>query len=374
MVTSVAELLTEKTVDKLVEEGLDVLAAEDLPATAWQSGSVPRSLLKADATALKELYGRQRSLAAGNYLDEAEGDWLTLYAASRFDEEREGAVATEGQVQVSVASGAGPFTIETAGLLVTDGVRRYRSTNTTATNVTSAAAVTFTVRAEVAGAAYNATTNGTLTTVVSPANAGMSVTNPAVGSTGTWITTTGADAESDASLRARCRAKWGTLGRGANNDAYFYWATSAPAAPAVKRALILPNPGDGTVTVYIATATGAASGADVTSVQAYLDAQGPLTDTAVVVAAAAVTVTITGTVFVRATSDSTTNRALATAALAAYQAELGIGDDVDLGRIYAAIYAAAGVVDVDLSSPSGDTSIGATQVAVFSVSLTWTTV
>ena len=78
MVTSVAELLTEKTVDKLVEEGLDVLAAEDLPATAWQSGSVPRSLLKADATALKELYGRQRSLAAGNYLDEAEGDWLTL--------------------------------------------------------------------------------------------------------------------------------------------------------------------------------------------------------------------------------------------------------------------------------------------------------
>jgi phage-related baseplate assembly protein len=372
MVTSVASLLTEKTVDGLVEEGLDVLAGEDLPATAWQEGSVPRSLLKADATALKELYDRQRALAAGNYLS-GEGDWLTLYADSRYDEDRVEALATEGQVSVTVASGAGPHTITAGGLLVTDGVRRFRSTNTSSVTVTSAAATTFTVRAESAGAAYNATAVNTLTTIVSPALAGLSVNNPAISPTSTWITRTGADAESDASLRGRCRAKWGTLGRGANNDAYIYWATSAPAAPAVKRALTIPNPGDGTVTVYIATESGAASGAEVTSVQAYLDTQGPITDTAVVVAAAAVTITITGTVFVRATSDSAANRALATAALAAYQKELGIGDDVDLGRIYAAIYAAAGVTDVDLSSPSGDTSIGATQVAVFSVSLTWTT-
>lgn len=372
--TTVNDLLTEKTADTLVAEGLAVLAAEELPTTAWQSGSVPRSLLKADATALAALYVRQRSLAAGNYLDTATGEWLDLYGDSRFDEDRVAAVATEGQVVVTVASGAGPYTIEAGGLLVTNGVYRYRSTNTTATNVTSAGAVTFTVRAEVAGAAYNSPSNGSITTIVSPASAGMSVTNPAIGATGTWRTVTGADAELDASYRARCRAKWGTLGRGANNDAYFYWATSTPAAPAVKRALILPNPGDGTVTVYIATASGVASGAEVTSVQAYLDAQGPVTDTAVVVAAAAVTITVTGTVYVRSTSDSTANRALATDALAAYQAELGIGDDVDLARLHAAIYAAAGVTDVDLSSPSADTAIGATQVAVFGVLLTWTTV
>ena len=42
----------------------------------------------------------------------------------------------------------------------------------------------------------------------------IDVTNPATGS-GPWYTTAGAAEESDASLRQRCRDKWGTQGRGA---------------------------------------------------------------------------------------------------------------------------------------------------------------
>jgi hypothetical protein len=48
---------------------------------------------------------------------------------------------------------------------------------------------------------------------------------------------------------------------------------------------------------------------------------------------------------------------------------------VDSVRLGAAIYAAAGVRDVDVATPSGDTAISAGQVAVVgTVTLTWVTV
>jgi uncharacterized phage protein gp47/JayE len=108
----------------------------------------------------------------------------------------------------------------------------------------------------------------------------------------------------------------------------------------------------------------------VTAVQAYLDEKKPATDTPTVVAATAVPVTVTGTVRVRSASYNTeTNRNKARDAVAAYFAGLGIGDDVDLGAIYAAIRSADGVLDVDLTSPSGDTAISTSQVATLAYSI-----
>ena len=39
----------------------------------------------------------------------------------------------------------------------------------------------------------------------------------------------GADEESDAALRARCKARWGELGYGATEAAYRFWASTASA-------------------------------------------------------------------------------------------------------------------------------------------------
>lgn len=370
-VDSINDILVAKTRDTLIAEILAVLAADGCPVTAWQAGNPLRTLTRADATALADLHATVKLIGAAAFLDDAEGDWLTLLARSKFQVTRVAAVACVGRVVLTVASGAGPYTITAGGLLVSDGVRRWRSTNTSSVTITSAATTTIEVQAEATGTAYNVA-NNVVTTVVSPALAGVTVTNPAI-SGGPWYTTAGAAEESDASLRQRCRDKWGTLGRGANDTAYRYWARTGHAYEAqVTRAAVVWGPGDGTVTVYIAGPTSAISDSGITAaVQAWVDLNNPGTDTVTVTPATGVTASIAGTITVRSASDSTANRALATDAIAAYFATLGIGDDVDLGAIYAAIYAARGIVDVDLSSPSGDTSINNDQIAVPSVSLTW---
>jgi phage-related baseplate assembly protein len=108
----------------------------------------------------------------------------------------------------------------------------------------------------------------------------------------------------------------------------------------------------------------------VAAVQAYLDGKKPVTDTPTVVAATAVPVTVTGTVKVRSASYNTeTNRNKARDAVAAYFAGLGIGDDVDLGAIYAAIRSADGILDVDITDPSGDTAVSTSQIATYTYSI-----
>lgn len=373
-VDSINDILTAKTRDTLIAEILAVLAADGCPVTAWQTGNPLRTLTRADATALADLHATVRLIGAAAFLDDASGDWLTLLARSKFQVTRVAGVACVGRVVLTVASGAGPYTITAGGLLVSDGARRWRSTSTSSVTITSAATTTIEVQAEATGTAYNVA-NNVVTTIVSPALAGVSVTNPAIGSN-PWYTTAGAAEESDASLRQRCRDKWGTLGRGATDTAYRYWARTGHVYEAqVTRAAVVWGSGDGTVTVYIAGPTSAITDSAITAaVQSWVDLNNPGTDTVTVSPAAGVTVTVAGTITVRAASDSTANRALATDAIAAYFATLGIGDDVDLGALYAAIYAARGIVDVDLSSPSGDTAINNDQIAVPSVSLTWTTV
>lgn len=367
MTATVTDLTTPRTADQLFALLLAELASGGLPTTSWQPGAVPRTLARADATALVRLDAIVADLASAAFLDSASGDWLTLFAASRYQTTRTVAVATVGTVRLTVASGAGPYSIPAGGLLVSDGVRRWRSTNTTTVNITSAAPTDVTVRAEQLGAAYNVA-SGTITTLVSPALAGVTVANPA----SPWITTAGADAESDASLRQRCRDRWGTLGRGATAAAYQYLARTGHAdAAQVTRVALAPPSGDGSVRVYLAGPAGPVDPAVVTTVQAWLDLYSPATDDPTAESAVATTVTVTATVRVAAASDSSANRALATDALATYFAALAIGEQVDLGRLYEAIYRAAGIVDADIGAPSGDVTITQGHVAVPSVALTW---
>lgn len=371
---TVSDLITAKSADTLFEEGLTVAQGEGLPTTAWQAGSVPRTLLKADATALADLHSTQAAIAKGAFLDDATGAWLTLLAASRFQVTRVAAVFCRGYVRVTVASGAGPYTIPVAGLLVSDGVRRWRSVNASAITITSAAPTDVLVEAEGSGTDYNVATGNVITTLVSPALAGVTVANPAYADS-TWITRSGAAEESDASVRARCRARWGTLGRGATDSAYLYWARTGHDYEAqVTRAQVVWGGGDGALTVYLAGPSGAVSNVIELVVGDWVLANKPGTDNPTIMSATADTVTVTATVTVSAASDSAANRALATSALSTYFAALDIAEDVDLGRLYECIYAAAGILDADISAPSADVSVNNGHVAVPSVTITWVAV
>jgi uncharacterized phage protein gp47/JayE len=368
-VTTYAALQTATTADAYLTQLLATLAANGFPATAWQSGNAGRTLARADAEALAELRAVVADVVKGGFLDTATGDWLTLLAAGVFDLDRIAATYAIGEVTLTCSASAGPYNITAAGLVVSDGTRRWRSTNAGLLTLASGGTLTVAVKAESPGTAYNVS-GTTITVITSPALAGVTVS-----SVSSWLTTTAVDDETDAALRARCRLRWSTLGRGANLDAYEYNALNAGQS-SVTRAQTVPGGGDGTLTVYIAQSAATATGPQVAAVQAYIDSVAPVTDAPTVTAATAVTVSVTATIYVLAASDSTANRTLATDALSAYINGLDLGDaTVDVVKLGAAIYAAAGIRDVDVVTPAADVTISAGQVAVpGAYSLTWTTV
>ena len=367
--TTYAALQTATTADAYLTQILATLTSNGFPATAWQSGNAGRTLARADAEALAELRAVVADVVKGGFLDPATGDWLTLLAAGLFDLTRIAATYAVGEVTLTCSASAGPYNITAAGLVVSDGTRRWRSTNTGLLTLASGGTLTLAVKAESPGTAYNVS-GSRITVITSPALAGVTVA--AVSS---WLTTSAVDEETDAALRAQCRLRWSTLGRGANLDAYEYNALNANAS-GVTRAQCVPGGGDGTLVVYIAQSAATATGPQVATVQAHIDSVAPVTDAPTVTAATAVTVNITATIYVIAASDSAANRTLATDALSAYINGLDLGDaTVDVVKLGAAIYAAAGIRDVDVVIPAADVGISAGQVAVpGTYTLTWTTV
>jgi len=347
-VTSLADLLQRQTPADALEALLARLASGDdpFPVTSWGSGSVPRTLLNVVSYGFSDFATKVNAIASGGLLDLSEKGWLTLLAAATFRVQRRLAGFAMGSVNLTCASTAGPYNITPGGLLVTDGVRRWRSINPTTTAVSSGSTVSIGVQAEAAGAEYNAAP-GTIVRIVTPAGAGLSVTNPS-----DWLVKPGTAEETDAALRQRCRDKWATLGRGATVAAYRYLATTDPNGTpyaAVTRAAVILGPGDGTLRVVVAGAP-TVPGGDLANITSSLLERAPATDAPSVEAATVVTVTVTATVYVRAAFDSTANRALATTALANY------------------------FLGVDIAAPSGDTSLAGNEVATPSVALTWVTV
>ena len=371
--TTLAELFAPRTADVITAEQLAALAAALFPVDSWGSGGTARSLVRADAASLARVEATVAEIARGAYGATATGDWLDLFAESRFDLTRIAATYAEGQVVLTVASGAGPFAIAAGGLLVTDGTTRWRSTNTTTTNISGASPTPMTVRAELAGVGGNAG-NNTITRITSPALPGVTCNNPVIGATSTWLTASAIDREGDAAYLARCLARWATLGSGFTRDAVAYWCRSAETTPGVNAGctrVSFAAPGaDGTYTVYVAGASGVLASPAVAAVQAELDLRKPITDTPTVLAASSSTITCTGTVRFKSASTAG-ERAAVLAAIATYINALELPDDgetitVDIAGIHAAIYGAAPgrIADVDLSSPSGDTSVTLGSVAV----------
>jgi uncharacterized phage protein gp47/JayE len=368
-VTTLAELITTQTPEQAAAAITTRLAGGDdpFPVTAWQPGSVPRTLIGAVANGFSDFSVMAAAVAAGGVLDLATGAWLTLHAASRFRVRRRLAAFARGAVRVTCAAGAGPHVVSAGGLIVTDGSRRWRSTNTTSVSVASGTTVEIPVRAEEAGTAYNAA-SGAITRIVTPAGAGLSVTNAS-----DWLASPGTAEESDAALRQRCRDRWATRGRGASLAAYRYLAsTDADGVPyaSVTRVAVILGPGNGTLRIVLAGAPTVAA-ADLAAITASVLSRSPFTDAPTVAAATVVAVAVAGTVYVRPASDSTANRAVATTAVNNLFQALPIGSTVDREAIAGAIYSAAGITDVDLTAPATDLTLANDAVATPTVTLTW---
>lgn len=347
-----------------------------LQATAWQTGSVPLSMVENDAAALEDVYALGATIAKGGLLEEAEGPWLDLVASQVYQLTRNPGVATVGVVTLTDAGGAGPFTIVDGQLwfAAANGLR-YNSVG--GYTLTLSGTVQVTVKAEGPGAAYNVA-NGAITRMVTSL-AGVTVANPDPGS-GTWITTQGAEPETDAQLRSRCRARWPSLGVGTPADSYALWAKTSDAS--ITRVKVRPSPTlEGTVEVYLAGTNGPAGPTAVTNANAYIQPRVPLCVNATVAAAAANAVTVTATVYVVtaylavATAQCATNLTAlfggGTNSLGEALPGIDIGGTVYLTQIIEQLMAATGVRNVVVAAPVADVVLTATQVATLTQALTF---
>lgn len=360
---NLSDLVEPQTKEALEEDMITLAEAEGLPTTAWGSSSVVRVLFSVFATLLARAWYSIAQVANGLLLATSSGAWLTLLAKSAYQEDRLAAVFTVGTFQLTDAGG-GPHVVAAGAVTVAVGDLQY--TNTTGGTIPASGSLDLEFRATEAGADYNVPNDSTVTLVTSLPT--VTATNPAVGSTGTWITTLGADVESDAALRTRCSAKWPTLATGSPPAAYLYWALSTTGVTRAK--LDDGNPdGPGTTRVYIDSA------AAVATLQATLDANVPTGSVSTAVAASTSAVTVAGVVTYDPTLATLAEvQAEVTANLTDLAGEIDIGGTVVKSEVIQRVMDATGVTDFTVASSwagSPNIALASDAIVQFTNSLTY---
>lgn len=371
--------------------GPHVIAAGSLIASDGVSGHQYRNITGGTLALSGTLHLRWQALETGAEYNVGVGSVSTLVtglagvsianSATWINIPGTAAGKATGTLSVSDGASSGPHVFGVGGIVVNDGAG-HTYTNTSSLTLLNGATAQVTIEAAAVGIAYNVA-NGTITTVASATNtagapvAGITCTNTATD----WITTAGADEESDASLRTRNVDKWGTRGKGGwNSAALRTLAKEAATSTPVTRAKTTSNPGGvaGTVIVTIGSVAGVMSAADVAIVQAYFDDDlTSLCSILTVQSCTSLTINVTGTVKVPAGYASQA-QADAEANLVALNQTLDIGGNDLIGNvlpledIIAAIKNAvyvdgvntnpASPLDIDLTAPTGDTAIGAYEV------------
>lgn len=231
------------------------LVSRGIVTTDWMPGAPSRTLIAIFAEVLAAFSVLVAMIARSGFLELSSGEWLTALAHETYGVERIGETFATGNVTLTNVTGAGSFVSVQPGDLVVrkaDGTV-YRSTAVFTLPAVAAATVTVPVQADVAGRTGTALPS-TITSFVT-VFVGCSVTNPTA--------LLGTDAETDAALRVRCRAKIGVLSPNGPRDAYTFLATSAKrddgSAIGITRVRCIPD-GIGGVDVYVADADGTVTG------------------------------------------------------------------------------------------------------------------
>lgn len=354
------------------------IEASGLQVDSWQRGSTLDTHLRIDASLMEDVYALISAIASGGLLSESSGDWLDLLGRNVYALTRNAAVSTIGTIHLE-DGGGGPWTISDGQLIfVADNGLRF--VNVGGFTLSLAGTADITVRAESPGAQYNVA-NGSISNFVSPLP-GVSVSNPAL-SSGTWITTQGADKESDAAYKSRCSARWPSLGTGATAETYDLWCRTADSS-VTRTKVIASGVTPGQIDIYLAGTSGPVGSPAIAAVDVYIETRVPLTVTYTVDAATGVAVTVGGTVYVR--SGSTTQAQIdvaqnlgalfggGTNTISEELPGVSIGGTVYVSQIVEQIMLGTGVRNVALSAPASDVVLSETEVATITLALTYTAV
>lgn len=364
MTTALADVLKPTTAEQAERTVIGLLDAAGFPATSWQPKSFPRTVTKAIGAIGANFSNLISNVVAGVLNGLSTGGWLDLLSEQNYANTRAAAVAAAGQMVLTNQTGVSqPITV---GMWLADGdgssAHRFEVTGGAGTLAApNGSTLAVTVRAESPGAAYNIPSGASLF-IAGGVLPGVTVSNPAIGSTGTWLTTAGADKESDPALQERNATKWADQAPAGNDQSYVYWARTA--VPTITR--VKPVREGGTVNVYLANAAGGATGPEVTAVDTFLQAKKSIVARVFTVPATSVGITLVGTIYVDAVHAGSAPAA-ALANLAALGADHDIGGFVYLSEIIGALTIPTGVRRVVLSSPTTDANLGDDGVPVFDV-------
>lgn len=346
---SVSDLTTPQDADGILRKFIELLRLAKFPVSAWQPLSFLRFTVESESPILADIGAVISDIAKGGFTRTATGAWLTLLADSWYALTRKPATFTEGYVTLTDSAGVGPITITAGQLWVADADRSHRYVATSGGTLPLNGSLQVSVRAEAAGVAYSVG-NGAITQLVT-SQPGVSVANPASGTSGTWITAQGVDEELDEALVQRCLDRWALLGTGSNDGAYrSYILGSSPEITRVR----VTSPGGGSVRAIIAGPASPVSVGALASARSIVAQKRPLGVPDVTVNnATATSLTVAAALTLDAGTDAGVAVAAAQAAVSAYLRTLPIGAVISAERIIAAL-CVPGVANLALTSPTAD--------------------
>lgn len=363
----IATLFAAETIARIYTRGLEVADALGLETSTWRAGDPTRSLYHFLAEVLAARDEKVATWAKAGYLSsaredaEATGDsaWLKLLALEQFGVEVDDATHATPTITLT-NSGGGHYVIAAGDLTVKSSASGKTYHNTSDGMLAGVGAVeTFDLVADEAGSDSSVGVDEIdemVTTYL-----GVTITGSTAG--------VGVDEPSPAEIEEQCLATLGALSPNGPPDAYEYVVRnrSLTGLTSINRAKTVANNTDGTVTIYVATPSGSASGADVSAAQdAAEEWATPLCVTPTVVSAAPITFNVNATITgddLPADFEDLIESKLQT--LFADPTKSPIGGLIATSVIIHAIHEAVPDADsVTLIAPAADVQLAANQVAI----------
>lgn len=266
---SLDDLITPVTTDEQLENFLSTLETIGVRARSWRQGGSLRTILRVVAGTYAGFSNVSIEFIRSGFLDLARNGWLTLLARYVFNVERIEATFAVGTVTLSNAGGASYPTVQPGALRVVNPTTKKVYTNTAVFTLASGPGTSadVDVQAVEIGSASNSAA-GAITDFETVLDfPGVTVTNATA--------VIGSDDELDPDLRQRCRDKLGTLSGLGPRGAYQFAVRSAVRDDGskvdVNRLAISPSSSTGTVTVTVASPSGAPPLADLDFIRAAIE-------------------------------------------------------------------------------------------------------
>lgn len=359
---SYADVITPLTIDQIRAQMIVVLAAAfpEIPVTAWGETDEPRATLEFEAEVFADLSQTISGIGRLAVLRASRGVGRTLVAKEWYGIDRDPAQILKGSVTLGDSTGS-PQTFTDGQLLFVssdDPDLVYKNVGTVTVPASGTAPCPIT--AESGGSKYNV--QGSTLSLGTPLP-GLSLTV----STGlAWVTSAGADEETDEELLVRCETKQAGQSVTGPEDAYVSWVLDASAELNRVRVIEHPTalPPSPAVSVIVAGPAGAASSSARTAANTKVQQRRPTGTLVEVVSAGAYSFDLRGTVRVR-TSARTAAEAEVKARLRKYfegtaqtindelLEGLGIGEKVYLSQVIEIIHSVPGVLSVTLTDAGG---------------------